>query len=101
LRRRRILPFGGPPPEEIAAPDAPPGLEEIEEQQAMQKRLADGLAELPGEVRELIEWKHRDGQTIDQIARQTGRPAGTIKSLLSRAYQALRVRMSGKDEEEP
>src|SRR3982751_737129 len=25
LRRRRILPFGGPPPEEIAAPEALPG----------------------------------------------------------------------------
>src|SRR5262245_30614534 len=101
LRRRRILSFSGPPSEEIAAMDAPPGLEEIEEYQMMQRRLTEGLAELSGEVRELIERKHRDGLTIEQIARESGRPAGTIKSLLARAYQALRTRLGVGTEDEP
>src|SRR5687768_16556253 len=39
LRRQRVLSFGGPPPEEIAAPEGPPGLQEVEEQQRLQRRL--------------------------------------------------------------
>lgn len=96
LRRRRVLSFSGAPAEDIAAPDAPPGLEELEEQEQLQRRLAAGLAELSGDLRELIERKHRDGQTIEQLAQSTGRPTGTIKSLLSRAYKALRERLGGE-----
>ena len=98
LRRRRILSFGGPPPEEVAAPDPPPGMAEVEEHERMQRRLEDGLAELPEDVRHLIALKHRGGQTIEQIATQTGRPSGTIKSLLSRAYKALRARLGPGEE---
>lgn len=90
LRRGRILSFRGPPPEEIAASEAPPGIEEIEEQQKMQGRLERGLSELSEEVRQMLDWKHKDGQTCEEIAANTGRPVGTIKSLLSRAYQGLR-----------
>ncbi len=93
LRRRRTLSFGGPPPEELAGPDPPPGLEEIEEQEQVQRRLAAGLAELDEDVRRMIELKHHGGQTCEQIAATTGRPVGTIKSLLSRAYKALRGRL--------
>ena len=98
LRRRRILSFGGPPREEVAAPDPPPGLAEVEEHEWMQRRLEAGLAELPEDVRRLIALKHRDGHTIEEIATQTGRPSGTIKSLLSRAYKALRARLGPGEE---
>ena len=93
LRRRRTLSFSGTRPEEVAAPDLPPGLEEFEEQERMHRRLEEGLAELPEEVRSMLELKHRQGQTCEEIAVTTGRPVGTIKSLLSRAYKALRVRL--------
>jgi RNA polymerase sigma-70 factor (ECF subfamily) len=98
LRRRRVLSFSGPPPEEIAADDAAPGLEEIEEQERLHQQLTAGLTELSEEVRELLKLKHQDGQTCEEIATTTGRPVGTIKSLLSRAYKALRARLCPGEE---
>src|SRR5260370_29600668 len=53
LRRRHFVPFSvATPAEEIAAPEAPPGLEEIEEQQHLLGRLEASLAELPQETRQ-------------------------------------------------
>src|SRR4051812_44349932 len=98
LRRRRVLSFSGPPPEEVAAADPPPGLEEVEEQERLQRRLAAGLTELSEDVRELLKRKHQDGLTCEEIATATGRPVGTIKSLLSRAYKALRARLLPDEE---
>jgi RNA polymerase sigma-70 factor (ECF subfamily) len=98
LRRRCILSFSGPPAEEIPAPDPPPGLEEIEEQERLQRELAAGIAELSEEVREMLRRKHQDGQTCEEIAGTMGRPVGTIKSLLSRAYKALRARLCPDEE---
>jgi RNA polymerase sigma-70 factor (ECF subfamily) len=99
LRRRRPLPFAAGQTEEIAAPAGPPGLEEIEEQQALLCRLEVGLAELPQETRQLLALKHREGRTCEQIAAEVGRPVGTVKSLLSRAYKALRQRLAPASEE--
>jgi RNA polymerase sigma-70 factor (ECF subfamily) len=93
-----VLSFGGPPTEEIAAADAPPGLEELEEQERLRRELEAGIAELPEEVRELLRRKHTSGETCEEIAETTGRPVGTIKSLLSRAYKALRARLSRREE---
>jgi RNA polymerase sigma-70 factor (ECF subfamily) len=94
LRRRQVLSFTGMPPEEIAAPAEAVLLEEAEEQQILLGRLEAGLAELPEETRRLLALKHREGRTCEQIANEVGRPVGTIKSLLSRAYRALRERLS-------
>src|SRR5262249_54689969 len=93
LRRRQVLSFTGTPPQEIAAPPEAVLLEEIEEQQILLRRLEAGLAELPEETRRLLALKHREGKTVEQIAAEVGRPVGTIKSLLSRAYRALRERL--------
>jgi RNA polymerase sigma-70 factor (ECF subfamily) len=94
LRRRQMLSFTGTPPEEIVAPPEAAVLEEAEEQQVLMGRLDAGLAELPEETRRLLALKHREGRTCEQIANEVGRPVGTIKSLLSRAYRALRERLS-------
>jgi DNA-directed RNA polymerase specialized sigma24 family protein len=45
--------------------------------------------------------KHRQGKTCDQIATELGRPTGTVKSLLSRAYKTLRARLSPSGEKNP
>jgi DNA-directed RNA polymerase specialized sigma24 family protein len=45
---------------------------------------------LPLDIRRILELKHRDGKTCEQIAVDMGRPVGTIKSLLARTYKALR-----------
>jgi DNA-directed RNA polymerase specialized sigma24 family protein len=49
----------------------------------------------------MLDLKHRQGQTCEQIAEQLGRPVGTIKSLLSRTYKLLRVRLAPRGEDGP
>ena len=100
LRQRRPLSLSAADrSEEVAAPAGPPGLEEVEEQQAIMGRLEAELAELPQETRRLLALKHREGRTCEQIAAEVGRPVGTVKSLLSRAYKALRERLAPATEE--
>jgi RNA polymerase sigma-70 factor (ECF subfamily) len=65
--------------------------EELEEQQKLLAALDTGLAGLPNDTRRLLELKHREGKTCEQIAVEIGRPVGTVKSLLSRTYKALRA----------
>ena len=69
-----------------------------EEEEEQRKRLADldrALAGLPEETRRLLEMKHKGEKTCEQIAAETGRPVGTIKSLLSRTYKLLRAALKG------
>ena len=42
----------------------------------------------------------RQGKTCEQIAAELGQPVGTVKSSLSRAYKALRSRMSRPGDED-
>jgi RNA polymerase sigma-70 factor (ECF subfamily) len=94
LRRKRPVLFAtGEPPE--AATELPPDAarEALEEQQKLLAALDAGLASLPAESRRLVEMKHREGKTCEQIAATLGRPVGTVKSLLSRTYKALRDRL--------
>jgi len=95
LRRKKPVLFdpNAPP----TAPTAPPDIDiraEIEEQQKRLDALGDSLADLPDEIRTLLEMKHRRGLTCEQIASELGRPVGTIKSLLSRTYKLLRERLT-------
>ena len=45
--------------------------------------------------------KHRQGKTCEQIAAELGQPVGTVKSQLSRAYKALRERLTRPGGETP
>ncbi|HVS38595.1 MAG TPA: sigma-70 family RNA polymerase sigma factor [Gemmataceae bacterium] len=91
LRRKRPVLF-----DPSAAPDVgsvPSEAELREEEEEQHKRLAEldrALAGLPEETRRLLEMKHKGDKTCEQIAAETGRPVGTIKSLLSRTYKLLR-----------
>jgi RNA polymerase sigma-70 factor (ECF subfamily) len=95
LRRRRVLSFGADnPPEEIAAPEEGTPAEEAEEIAHRLASLETELAGLDPEHRELLDLKHKDGLTCEQIADRLGRPVGTVKSLLSRTYKLLRERLT-------
>jgi RNA polymerase sigma-70 factor, ECF subfamily len=94
LRRRRPILFPATePPDMAVVPFA--AVEELEEQQRLLSKLDASLATLPDETRELLRMKHQEGKTCDQIAVELGRPVGTIKSQLARAYQSLRVHLKG------
>ncbi len=94
LRRRqpRLFPATEPPDMTAVLPDS--AAEESEEHERRLANLQAGLQGLSEETRELIRMKHQQGQTCEQIARAMGRPVGTVKSQLARAYQTLRLNMS-------
>lgn len=94
LRRKQPVRFAGDEIPEQAVSDNTLQLEEAEEQAKWLNRLEASLSDLPPETRELLERKHRQGQTCEQIAVATGRPVGTIKSLLARTYKQLRERLT-------
>ena len=94
LRKRRPLLFDPADPPEL--PAVPPEINVMEEQEVIQQRLAQldaNLANLPADQRQLLQMKHRQGLTCEQMAERLGRPVGTIKSLLSRTYKLLRERL--------
>jgi RNA polymerase sigma-70 factor (ECF subfamily) len=102
LRRKRPALFDPADPPEL--PSSPPAGAETEEREEQQHRLAaleDGLAGLPPQTRTLLEMKHRQGKTCEQIAAELGQPVGTVKSQLSRAYKALRERLPRPGGEAP
>jgi len=102
LRRKRPLLFDPSQAPDLGAVPSEAGLlEEVEEQN---KRLADlerALAGLPAETRRLLEMKHRGDKTCEEIAAETGRPVGTVKSLLSRTYKLLRAALAPAGEGRP
>ncbi len=91
LRRKRPALFDpNEAPDLATAPAEQQLLEEVEEQQKQQAQLDRHLQSLPEDTRRLLELKHRDGKTCEEIAAEIGRPVGTVKSQLARTYQALR-----------
>jgi RNA polymerase sigma factor (sigma-70 family) len=77
-------------PEKAATASDQDLLEEREAQQNQMAALDRHLQGLPEDTRRILQMKHRDGKTMEQIAAETARPVGTIKSLLARTYKALR-----------
>jgi RNA polymerase sigma-70 factor (ECF subfamily) len=91
LRRKRPALFDSTAAPDVATTPADHALlEELDEQQKRLAQLEQHLQALPPDTRLLLELKHRDGKTCQEIAAQTGRPVGTVKSLLARTYKALR-----------
>jgi RNA polymerase sigma-70 factor (ECF subfamily) len=91
LRRKRPILFAANEAPDLAAPPEQATHEELEEQQKQLNHLQSHLQKLPDETRKLLELKHRDGKTCEEIAAVTGRPVGTVKSVLARTYKALRT----------
>jgi RNA polymerase sigma-70 factor (ECF subfamily) len=86
-RRRRLREdcFCGNRPE--LAPDADPSLAAEAEEHEL--RLAQALALLPREQREVFELRQRRGMEYDAIARELRVPIGTVRSRLARARAEL------------
>jgi RNA polymerase sigma factor (sigma-70 family) len=59
--------------------------------------LADGLRALRPDAREVVELAFYSDLTHEQIADQTGRPLGTVKSQIRRSLGALRGHLEGID----
>jgi RNA polymerase sigma-70 factor (ECF subfamily) len=99
LRRRRPFLFAADDPPERGAISPSADLEAYEEQERLLAALESGVAALPEETRRLLDLKHREGKTCEEIAIAMRRPVGTVKSLLSRTYKALRIRLRPGGEE--
>jgi RNA polymerase sigma-70 factor, ECF subfamily len=101
LRRKRPVLFDPDQAPELPAAVSEQTLrEEREEQQKLLASLDAALHHLPEDTRRLLELKHRDGKTCEQIAGELGRPVGTVKSLLARTYKQLRSRLAPRTGEE-
>lgn len=74
-----------PPDPEVGAPDPGPDLP-----------LAEAIAELPPEIQQLLALRHDHGMSCEEIARELGKPLGTVTKNLSRAYARLRERLVRK-----
>ena len=59
--------------------------------------VADSLAELRPDIREMVELAFYSDLTHEQIAEQTGRPLGTVKSQIRRSLAMLRRHLEGMD----
>ncbi len=55
--------------------------------------LARAISELAPEVQQLLALRHDRGMSCEEIARESGRPLGTVTKTLSRAYEQLRSRL--------
>ena len=51
--------------------------------------LVDALRKIPAEQRRAVVLHHLVGMSVDQVARETGAPTGTVKARLSRGRSAL------------
>jgi len=67
--------------------DSPSGYAQRNEQEIM---LADALAELPGDYREVILLRHVEGLPFDEVALRMDRSSGAVRMLWLRALERLR-----------
>jgi len=76
-----------------AASMTDPAILSMRAERATEVRTA--VAALPEPYREVVALRFFADQTLDEIARQTGRPLGTVKTHLHRGLGRLRERMEG------
>lgn len=78
-----------------AAPLTDPAILSLRAERATEVRTA--VAALPEPYREVVALRFFGDQSLDEIARQTGRPLGTVKTHLHRGLARLREAMEGSD----
>lgn len=78
-----------------AAPRTDPAAISMRAERAMEIRMA--VMRLPEPYREVVALRFFGEASLEEIARQTGRPLNTIKTHLHRGLGRLRVGMEGTD----
>jgi RNA polymerase sigma-70 factor, ECF subfamily len=66
----------------------------VKQEEGPDPALARALSELAPEVQQLLALRHDRGLSCEEIARELGRPLGTVTKTLSRAYEQLRARLA-------
>jgi RNA polymerase sigma-70 factor (ECF subfamily) len=81
--------------EALAAPLSTPSAQAVRREQAV--LLANALAKLPEDYREVITRRHVEGQSFDEVAAGMGRTAGAVRMLWMRALERLGSLMESRD----
>lgn len=68
---------------------------EIVQQREQAERVSAVLVSIPAECRETVVLRFQEGLALDEIARVTGAPLGTVKSRLYRGLNMLMTRLKG------
>src|SRR5262249_367881 len=59
--------------------------------------LANALAQLPADWRDVLILRHLEGLTFPQVAQRVGRNGDSLKKLWPRALAKLKLSLEGKD----
>jgi RNA polymerase sigma-70 factor (ECF subfamily) len=78
----------------LTAPQSSPSQQAVRREQSV--LLAEALARLPREWRELLILRHLEGLTFPDVARRMGRTVDSVKKLWPRALAQLRRHLEGE-----
>ncbi len=99
LRKKSPLSLDGLMEDEEHAPvepaDTRPLAWEIVQQREQAERVSSVLVSIPADCRETLVLRFQEGLALDEIARVTGAPLGTVKSRLYRGLNMLMTRLKG------
>ena len=99
LRKKSPLSLDGLMEDEEHAPvepaDTRPPAWEVVQQREQAERISAVLVSIPAECRETLVLRFQEGLALDEIARVTGAPLGTVKSRLYRGLNMLMTRLKG------
>lgn len=99
LRKKSPLSLDGLMEDEEHAPvepaDTRPLAWEVVQQREQAERVSAVLVSIPAECRETLVLRFQEGLALDEIARVTGAPLGTVKSRLYRGLNMLMTRLKG------
>lgn len=80
----------------LAAPDSSPSQQAMRIEQML--RLAECLATLPGDQREVVVMHHLQGWSLSQLAGHLQRSEAAVAGLLRRGLKSLREQMQDREE---
>jgi len=76
-------------------PDTRPSALDVTAQHEQAQQISAALVSIPPEYRETVVLRFQEGLALEEIARVTGAPLGTVKSRLYRGLNALMPQLKG------
>ena len=76
-------------------PDTRPSALDVTVQHQQAEQISAALVSIPAEYREAVVLRFQEGLALEEIARVTGVPLGTVKSRLYRGLNALMPQLKG------